>query len=98
MRPVPTYFDERTTNDVAEGCNTKVKTLKRVSYEPKDADVLQKMLLGLYHPEAISRTFEKTEEDIDFVPKNCYSHINKLFIVDWTTTSLYVSSCGITSS
>lgn len=45
--PILNYFDNRTTNGFTEGCNTKIKMLKRVSYGLRNADVYwRKMLLG----------------------------------------------------
>ena len=41
------YFDRRTTNGFPEGCHTKIKMLKRVSYGLRSVDVYwRKMLLG----------------------------------------------------
>lgn len=45
--PILNYFDNRTTNGFTEGCNTKIKMLKRVSYGLRNAEVYwRKMLLG----------------------------------------------------
>ena len=45
--PILNYFDKRTTNGFTEGCHTKIKMLKRVSYGLKNVDVYwRKMLLG----------------------------------------------------
>jgi len=45
--PILNYFDKRTTNGFTEGCNTKIKMLKRVSYGLRNAEVYcRKMLLG----------------------------------------------------
>ena len=45
--PILNYFDNGTTNGFTEGCNTKIKMLKRVSYGLRNVDVyLRKMLLG----------------------------------------------------
>ena len=45
--PILNYFDQRTTNGFTEGCNTKIKMLKRVSYGLRNAEVYwRKMLLG----------------------------------------------------
>lgn len=45
--PILNYFDNRTTNGFTEGCNTKIKMLKRISYGLRNADVYwRKMLLG----------------------------------------------------
>ncbi len=45
--PILSYFDNRTTNGFTEGCNTRIKMLKRVSYGLRNVDVYcRKMLLG----------------------------------------------------
>jgi transposase len=45
--PILNYFDGRTTNGFTEGCNTKIKMLKRVSYGLRNVEVYcRKMLLG----------------------------------------------------
>jgi hypothetical protein len=45
--PILNHFDNHTTNGFTEGCNTKIKMLKRVSYGLKNVDVYwRKMLLG----------------------------------------------------
>jgi transposase len=45
--PILNYFDNRTTNGFTEGCNTKIKMLKRISYGLKNIEVYwRKMLLG----------------------------------------------------
>lgn len=45
--PILNYFDNRTTNGFTEGCNTKIKMLKRISYGLRNAEVYwRKMLLG----------------------------------------------------
>lgn len=45
--PILNYFASRTTNGFTEGCNTKIKMLKRISYGLKNAEVYwRKMLLG----------------------------------------------------
>ena len=45
--PILNYFDKRTTNGFTEGCHTKIKMLKRVSYGLRNVDVYwSKMLLG----------------------------------------------------
>ena len=45
--PILNYFDKRTTNGFTEGCNTKIKMLKRVSYGLRNPEVYwRKMLLG----------------------------------------------------
>ena len=45
--PILNHFENRTSNGYTEGCNTKIKTLKRVSYGLRNAEVYwRKMLLG----------------------------------------------------
>jgi len=45
--PILNHFDNGTTNGFTEGCNTKIKMLKRVSYGLKNVEVYwRKMLLG----------------------------------------------------
>ena len=45
--PILNYFDHRTTNGFTEGCHTKIKMLKRISYGLRNAEVYRKkMLLG----------------------------------------------------
>ena len=45
--PILNYFDNGTTNGFTEGCNTKIKMLKRVSYGLRNVKVYcRKMLLG----------------------------------------------------
>jgi len=45
--PILNHFDNRTTNGFTEGCNTKIKMLKRISYGLGNVEVyLRKMLLG----------------------------------------------------
>ena len=45
--PILNYFESRTTNGFTEGCNTKIKMLKRVSYGLRNVEVYwRKMLLG----------------------------------------------------
>lgn len=45
--PILNYFDNGTTNGFTEGCHTKIKMLKRVSYGLRNVDVYwRKMLLG----------------------------------------------------
>jgi len=45
--PILNHFDNHTTNGFTEGCNTKIKMLKRISYGLKNVDVYwRKMLLG----------------------------------------------------
>ena len=46
--PILNYFDRRTTNGFTEGCHTKIKMLKRVSYGLKNVDVWwRKIPLGV---------------------------------------------------
>jgi len=45
--PILNHFDNHTTNGFTEGCNTKIKMLKRISYGLKSVEVYwRKMLLG----------------------------------------------------
>ena len=45
--PILNYFDNGTTNGFTEGCHTKIKMLKRVSYGLRNVEVYwRKMLLG----------------------------------------------------
>jgi transposase len=45
--PILNYFNRRTTNGYTEGCNTKIKMLKRISYGLRNVEVYwRKMLLG----------------------------------------------------
>ena len=45
--PILNYLDRRTTNGFTEGCHTKIKMLKRVSYGLRNVDVYwRKMFLG----------------------------------------------------
>ena len=46
--PILNHFDNHTTNGFTEGCNTKIKMLKRISYGLRNVDVYwrKKMLLG----------------------------------------------------
>lgn len=45
--PILNYFDNGTTNGFTEGCNTKIKMLKRISYGLRNVEVYwRKMLLG----------------------------------------------------
>ena len=45
--PILNHFDNGTTNAFTEGCNTKIKMLKRVSFGLRNVDVYwRKMLLG----------------------------------------------------
>jgi len=46
-QPILNHFDNHTTNGFTEGCNTKIKMLKRISYGLKNVEVYwRKMLLG----------------------------------------------------
>lgn len=38
-KPILNYFHERTTDGFTEGCHTKIKMLKGVSYGLRNADV-----------------------------------------------------------
>jgi len=45
--PILNHFDNNTTNGFTEGCNTKIKMLKRISYGLRNVEVYwRKMLLG----------------------------------------------------
>jgi transposase len=45
--PILNHFDNHTTNGFTEGCHTKIKMLKRISYGLKNVEVYwRKMLLG----------------------------------------------------
>ena len=45
--PILNHFDNGTTNGFTEGCNTKIKMLKRVPYGLRNVEVYwRKMLLG----------------------------------------------------
>jgi len=45
--PILNHFNNHTTNGFTEGCNTKIKMLKRISYGLKNVEVYwRKMLLG----------------------------------------------------
>jgi len=45
-KPILNYFHERTTDGFTEGCHTKIKMLKGVSYGLRNVDVYwRKMLL-----------------------------------------------------
>lgn len=45
--PILNHFDNHTTNGFTEGCHTKIKMLKRISYGLKNVEVYwKKMLLG----------------------------------------------------
>jgi transposase len=46
-QPILNYFDNRTTNAFTEGCNTKIKMLKRLSFGLRDVTVYtRKVSLG----------------------------------------------------
>ncbi len=50
--PILNYFDNNTTNAYTEGCNTKVKMLKRISFGLRNLEVyVRKMMLGFLPPE-----------------------------------------------
>ena len=47
QEPILNHFDNHTTNGFTEGCNTKIKMLKRISYGLRNVEVYwRKMLLG----------------------------------------------------
>jgi transposase len=47
QQPILNYFDNKTTNAYTEGCNTKVKMLKRLSFGLRNIEVYtKKMMLG----------------------------------------------------
>jgi transposase len=47
QEPILNHFDNGTTNGFTEGCNTKSKMLKRISYGLRNVEVYwRKMLLG----------------------------------------------------
>ena len=49
--PILNHFDNRTTNGFTEGCHTKIKMLKRLSYGLRNVEVYaKKMLLGFLPP------------------------------------------------
>lgn len=49
--PILNHFDSRTTNAFTEGCHTKIKMLKRLSYGLRNVEVYaRKMLLGFLPP------------------------------------------------
>jgi len=51
-QPILNYFDNRTTNAYTEGCNTKVKMLKRISFGLRNVEVYtKKIMLGFLPPE-----------------------------------------------
>jgi transposase len=55
--PILNHFDNHTTNGFTEGCNTKIKMLKRLSYGLKNVDVYwRKMLLGFVPSRSCFRT------------------------------------------
>jgi len=55
--PLLNHFDHRTTNGFTEGCNTKIKMLKRMSYGLRNPDVYwRKMLLGFVPSRACFHT------------------------------------------
>jgi len=55
--PILNHFDNGTTNGFTEGCNTKIKMLKRVSYGLRNVEVYwRKMLLGFVPPRSCFHT------------------------------------------
>ena len=47
QQPILNYFDNKTTNAYTEGCNTKIKMLKRLSFGLRNIEVYtKKMMLG----------------------------------------------------
>jgi transposase len=45
--PILNYFEDNTTNAYTEGCNTKVKMLKRISFGLRNVEVyVRKVMLG----------------------------------------------------
>ena len=47
QEPILNYFDNGTTNGFTEGCNTKIKMLKTISYGLRNIEVYwRKILLG----------------------------------------------------
>ena len=51
-QPILNYFDNKTTNAYTEGCNTKVKMLKRISFGLRNVEVYtKKIMLGFLPPE-----------------------------------------------
>ena len=51
-QPILNYFDNKTTNAYTEGCNTKVKMLKRISFGLRNIEVYtKKIMLGFLPPE-----------------------------------------------
>jgi transposase len=58
--PILNHFDNNTTNAFTEGCNTKIKMLKRVSYGLRNAQVYwRKMLLGFVPSQSCFHTISK---------------------------------------
>lgn len=54
--PILNHFENRTTNGFTEGCHTKIKMLKRISYGLRNVDVYaKKMLLAFLPPTLIYR-------------------------------------------
>jgi len=45
QEPILNYFHERTTNGFTEGCHTKIKMLKGVSYGLRNVDVYWRKML-----------------------------------------------------
>ena len=48
--PILNHFENQTTNGFTEGCNTKIKMLKRISYGLRNVDVYAKKLLLAFLP------------------------------------------------
>ena len=58
--PILNHFDNYTTNGYTEGCNPKIRMLKRISYGLRNVEVYwRKMLLGFVPSQAISTLFDK---------------------------------------
>lgn len=55
--PILNHFDNHTTNGFTEGCNTKIKILKRISYGLRNVEVYWiKLLLGFVPSRSYFRT------------------------------------------
>ena len=55
--PILNYFDNHTTNGFTEGCHTKIKMLKRISFGLKNMEVYcRKMILGFLSLESCFHT------------------------------------------
>jgi transposase len=46
----PFHFENRITNGFSEGCHTKVKMLKRISYGLRNVDVYARKMLLVFLP------------------------------------------------